>query len=131
MGFRSTFTISDWGIDWPAWFVEKYKSHVFFNDDRRGTIAAKAERKDYYTFKTLTQDIQRAVSWDDLWNKRHHPPIMLVYLHECGGITRCRITRDEIQWTQPDGWEEIDGVEHHYCSHCDTVAAPGRARGVK
>lgn len=131
MGFRSTFTISDCGIDWPQWFVDKYERYVWFSDDHTGTIAANREVKTYYGFETLAEDIQRSAIESCHWIGEREWPIMLVYLHECGGITRCRITRDAIQWTQPDAWLEVDEVEHRRCSGCDTVDAPDRAYGIK
>ena len=43
---------------------------------------------------------------------------VLVYLHECNGITRCQIDKDAIIFTEPVEWRKSDGVEHHYCYGC-------------
>lgn len=117
MGFRSTFTTECyWYIEWPGWFVDKYKECVWFNTDNKGVIAAKKEAKTHMTWKHLPNDIQKAIDWVRLLEKKLIPKtIVLVYLHECGGITRCLISQDQIKWEEPNGWSETDGVEHCDC----------------
>jgi len=67
--------------------------------------------------------------WDELHNdirlvlkiKMYPGPFVLIYLHECGGITRCQISKDEIKWSEPETWRETEGVEHNYCYGCSNV----------
>lgn len=113
MGFRSTFTIEHYDIAWPNWFVDKYSAHVWFGDGAKGLIAAKHEAKTYSTFENLHYDIQEAIDWED-----GPESIVLVFLHECGGITRCKISRNHIKWSEPDSWRETNGVKHYYCYGC-------------
>jgi hypothetical protein len=117
MGFRSTFTTLDFPIEWPDWFREKYASNIHFPVDGTGTLSSKREAKTYWTLSELHTDIQRAIVWDEFMPKN----FVLVYLHECGGITRCQIGRDRIVWSEPSGWRISEGVEHSYCYGCSDV----------
>lgn len=113
MGFRSTFTTEDRAIRWPQWFMDKYASTVHFRGGGVCSISAKIEQKTYDTFQHLHTDIQRSIDWSDACDS-----FVLVYLHECGGITRCQIERDAIRWTEPQTWRQTGGVEHNYCYGC-------------
>lgn len=113
MGFRSTLTIEHYAITWPDWFVEKYSNSVWFGEGNKGVIASKYEAKTYGMFSDLHNDIQKAINWDNAPES-----IVLVYLHECGGVTRCQIFKDKIKWSEPESWRETDGVEHNYCYGC-------------
>ena len=117
MGFRATFVIEDYNITWPAWFCEKYQEYVWFNSDNKGVFASKQEVKVVASlpFRDLVDDMQRAIQWED---EHDDFSIRIVYLHECGGITRARITRDVIQYTEPIEWHETDGITHYYCMGC-------------
>ena len=44
--------------------------------------------------------------------------MVLVLLHECGGITRIQISATDIKASEPIGWQEVDRVEHDYCYGC-------------
>lgn len=113
MGFRSTFTTEDYDILWPQWFREKYSEYVWFREDARGAISSKFEAKTYDTWEHLPADIQRAIDWEN------GPEVFtLVYLHECGGITRCVVKRKEIIWSEPKVYAVTDGVTHDYCQGC-------------
>ena len=120
MGFRSTFTTEDYNISWPDWFYEKYQTLVFFREDRKGTIAARHEAKTYMdqSLKNLPQDIQRAINWDDFRPLK----FVVVFLHECGGITRCQIEANSIKWSEPDSWRKEDDITHDECFGCSDVA---------
>lgn len=113
MGFRSTLTTEDYNIMWPDWFVEKYKDFIHFREDNRGPLAAKFEAKVYDTFMDLCTDIQKAIDWDKFVEH-----FILVYLHECGGVTRCQISKSGVKYTEPETWVNSDGVEHTYCYGC-------------
>lgn len=120
MGFRSTFTTEDYWIGWPGWFVLKYWDLVHSRESR-GTLAAKVAAKTYpaegTNFSDLPEDIRRAIDWDTVDFKR----FVLVYLHECGGITRVQIERDRVRYSEPVEWEETDGVTHAYCRGCSDL----------
>lgn len=118
MGFRSTFTTDDFVIVWPDWFREKYAGSVHVPDGPYGgPLAAKGEGKTYGVWANFPADVQRAIDWDAF-----RLAFRIVFLHECGGISRCEITRDAIQWTEPDGWRRTNGVEHSYCYGCSDAA---------
>lgn len=113
MGFRSTFTTQDYAIKWPEWFRDKYAGFISFAVGGTGPIHPIREGKTYGAWENLHTDIQKAIDWNE-----HKVKFILVYLHECGGITRCQIEQDSIKWTEPDGWASTDGVTHEYCSGC-------------
>jgi hypothetical protein len=112
MGFRSTFAFDDRRqIEWPSWFIEKYKGILDFE----GVLSARYEAKTYGSFKDLPEDIRKAVDWSKL------DQLVLVYLHECGGITRCQIREDGIKLSEPVEWKETEDIEHWYCYGCSDV----------
>ena len=113
MGFRSTFTTQHCAIKWPQWFRDKYAGVIWFTDDGYGPLNSVREGKTYAELEELHTDIQRAIDWTEA-----PPNFVLIYLHECGGITRCQIKKDSILWSEPDGWRATDGVEHSYCYGC-------------
>lgn len=118
MGFLSTFTTVDANVDWPQWFRDKYAERVFVpSSDMGGVLHSKMEAKAYVTWADFEKDIQAAINWDALGMDR----FVLVYLHECGGITRCQIERDAIKFSEPSGWDLVDDVSHHYCYGCSDV----------
>lgn len=113
MGFRSTFTTQDYAIQWPRWFRDKYAGAIWFAEDGTGPLHSVREAKTYVGWEELHTDIQRAIDWSDAPDN-----FVLVYLHECGGITRCQIEKDSIKWGEPESWRATHGVEHHYCYGC-------------
>lgn len=120
MGFRSTFVTEDRPVSWPAWFVEKYRRIAWFRfkDGHSGVIASRMEVKEYGDpCSDLAEDIRRAIDWDG-FGKRD---FILVYLHECGGITRVQIERDGVRYSVPSGWEEVDRMGHNYCYGCSDL----------
>jgi len=121
MGFRSTFVTDDLAWKWPQWFREKYASNVHFPLES-GPIASVREGKTYGMYTDIPADIQRALS--EIEPAEREFRLVLVYLHECGGITRCEIRRDSIRWNEPDGWRVTDGVEHSYCYGCSNAQQP-------
>jgi len=113
MGFRSTFTTSDYSIKWPEWFREKYSNTVSFRENDIGALHSIFECKTYMTWDELHTDIQKAIDWNEF-----NSNFVLIYLHECGGITRCQIDKYAITFTEPADWRKSDGVEHSYCYGC-------------
>lgn len=116
MGFRSTLvTEDDYGIQWPQWFRDKYAKTIMFREDCKGPLSSTRETKAYADWDELPQDIQRVIDWG------RTEKFILVYLHECGGITRVKIQKDAIKWSEPSGWKETEGVDHHYCYGCSDL----------
>lgn len=115
MGFRSTFTTEHNWSAWPDWFVEKYSPLVWFSDDRKGPLSAKQESKTYGVFLNLEQDIQKAIDWRERGASDH---FVLVWLHECGGITRVEIRESSITNIIPTDWALTDDIGHDYCYGC-------------
>ena len=115
MGFRSTFTTQHYCIDWPEWFREKYAGLIWF-PEVYGPLSSTKEGKVWGVFKDLHTDIQAAINWESF-------PLnfVLLYLHECGGITRCQIEKYAVKWSEPEGWRVTDGVVHDYCYGCSDV----------
>lgn len=116
MGFRSTFTTGDYFLKWPQWFCEKYSGKIWFNEDFTGSLQSVRENKTYGLWQTLHKDIQLAIDWN-IFKSR----FVIVYLHECGGITRCQIEKDVIKWSEPASWTITSGVRHDYCYKCSDV----------
>ena len=110
MGFRSVFIADDYPIQWPDWFREKYADSLYFGE--HGHLASRGEWKHYGPWTDLITDIQKVVPW------KERPSFNVVFLHECGGVTWCAITKNEIRWAEPREWQETDGITHDYCYDC-------------
>lgn len=126
MGFRSTITSEEFEPeDFPDWFREKYKRlfpnpqwHCFALDQRITT---------YRAMENLPLDIKKALN-ETRWSKPgfQRKAFVYVWLHECGGITRIQVEKDQIFVTSPNEWirpnssyEKIDqDGDHFYCSGC-------------
>lgn len=116
MGFRSTFITehSDYGFKWPKWFVKKWSDSV--NIPEKGLIlSSKFEAKTYGLWMDLETDLQRIVKRTRL------DRLVLVYVHECGGITRLEISPDKVRFSEPTKWKETEQVEHDYCYGCSDL----------
>jgi hypothetical protein len=126
MGFRSTLVTQHNYLPLPEWFIEKYKDRFYMNgsDYPDGTknglpIASRFEIKTYFPHgEELPADIQKVIreSADDTSIE-----LVFVWLHECGGITRVQIDKDNIIYSEPTEWEVTQGVTHHYCYGCSDV----------
>jgi hypothetical protein len=123
MGFRSTFTTEQWGFDWPEWFREKYNDTICFREAGYGTIHASTEAKLYGGWLNLAEDIQKAIAWPE----ESKPSFVVLFLHECGGITRCQIQQDSIRWSEPASWKEVEESTHDYCYGCSDINAEKKA----
>jgi hypothetical protein len=111
MGFRSTVISEDTFMDWPEWFVEKYKGMLHL--DRSGPLASRYESK---AREGLVDDVSKAVVG------KFSKPFVLVFLHECGGITRVQIDPDgTARYSEPEGWKNTSGSTHCYCYGCSDV----------
>lgn len=121
MGFRSTFTTSSLYIQWPTWFRTKYEASCYIPQDAQHSLASKTERKTYTTWENLPEDIQTALN--EL-NYGYDLPFILVYLHECGGITRVQIEKDHIYYSEPLKWQITEKMTHAYCYGCSDITKP-------
>lgn len=124
MGFRSTFISEDMrAVEIPAWFIEKYPLHSSWVNDANGKhffpIAQLWESKFYAPLAEteIFLDIQRIIQEHQKING-FPKDVVLVLLHECGGITRVKITEDTITGLEPEEWKKVTSVEHNYCYGC-------------
>ncbi len=116
MGFRSTFITEDWGIlNWPEWFIEKYKHSITFNVDNNGAIASKHENKYYGHWSDLCGDIQKCINENKEVLENNLFPFILIWLHECGGIDKVQIYPDKIIYKHPINWELSLDISHYSC----------------
>lgn len=123
MGFRSNFITEDMrGVEVPRWFVEKYPDHRPWHnaetDKYYFPIVQPWESKFYRRLDEteVFKDIQKILQEHP--DKNWSAEIALILLHECGGITRVKITRDSITGREPTAWKEVENVEHDYCYGC-------------
>jgi hypothetical protein len=115
MGFRSTVSSSEFPGSWPAWFREKYSDYFNFSDASVRLTSAYPLKLYAPDLSELEPDIQKALS-EAL--PQLSIAFVVVYLHECGGITRCMITPTSIKFDEPTAWEQTEDVTHHYCYWC-------------
>lgn len=120
MGFRSTFITEDIDGHFPEWFITKWQHVVHFGkagNDGALPLSSKWEAKHYDGFQDLETDIQKAFPWDGRLKR-----IILVWLHECGGITRVEISKNAIKYSEPYDWNIQDEPTHTYCYGCSDVS---------
>lgn len=110
MGFRSTFTTEQLLIKFPSWFIEKYESTINFDNF---VISPKSECKTYGVWRDLDVDLQEVIIENNI------DKIVLVYLHECEGITKVIIKKDSITYLNPTEYKIVDGITHNYCYGCE------------
>lgn len=119
MGFRSVFMTADNAVHWPSWFVQKYQDVIEFSFSRKGIFYSPTDIKLYREdLVDLPEDIRKAIDWD---KHDYMKELLIVILHECGGVTRLHITRDSIRWSEPTEWEEVEGITHHDCLYCSKI----------
>lgn len=124
VGFRSVFITEDTGLDLPAWFLDKWREWWHFHEyevDGQKKLglpcSSKFEHK-IYNLDGWHEDLQRVLRENTESIYKDHK-LVLVWLHECNGVSRVEITRDKIVWTEPTGWEiQEDGPSHSYCYGC-------------
>lgn len=78
------------------------------------------ESKFYSTLQDteIFLDIQKVLAEQKPLYEGHQPSLVLVLLHECGGLTRIKITPASISGREPTEWKDVDHVEHDYCYGC-------------
>lgn len=127
MGFRSTMITCDGIPELPKEFVEKYKDYFNFLEHKNdgkffSPISTKCEMKTYlFDIPLLIKDLSEIIK---NYGQREYS---LVFLHECGGITKVDITKNgRIFWGEPTGWkitsiDDVYGVSHDYCYGCSDL----------
>jgi hypothetical protein len=119
MGFRSNFIAEVSGYTIPDWFIEKYPSWVFHGrQESQNCFAQLFETKFYDRFAEDERflDVQKMLQEQD-WGGDE---IVIILLHECGGITRVSVKKDSITAQEPREWTTVEGVEHDYCYGCSS-----------
>lgn len=122
MGFRSTMITdhAQYGWETPEWFREKYP----WLNAERFPLSSKAEVK----FYSCVAQEPVFVDMQKLLRERENPPdeIIAALVHECGGITRVKITKESITAKIPTEWEDKEDTGHDYCYGCSdlTVSPP-------
>ena len=113
MGFRSTICTFDYSNKWPEWFRDKYK--YILDIGECGAIYSKGEFK---VRDDICPDIQTTLNEQDWFDRSD--AYVVVFLSECGGVTRVVIRKDTIEWHDMDAYasRESGGMWHHYCDHC-------------
>ena len=128
MGFRSTFITEDNRLIIPKWFIKKWEKYVNISNFKSDSMIAhskrnamplssKVEGKTYFLWNELLPDIQKAMK-EDLFYKDFEHPIILIWLHDCGGITKVKIYKDKIAYSEPTNWEKTSGVTHDDVDDC-------------
>jgi hypothetical protein len=117
MGFRSNFIAEVSGYVVPEWFKEKYPTWQFLgNAESQNCFAQLFETKFYgkFTEDERFLDVQKMLQ-EQKWVGDE---IVIVLLHECGGITRVSVKRDSITAQEPTEWNNVESVKHDYCYGC-------------
>ncbi len=122
MGFRSVFISEHYSIEWPAWFVERWKESVFFDEDNKGLIASRFEGKMHDLFSEIFTDVQKVLKAREC-NNSNREKLVFVILHECRGITRVEVHQDKIWYSEPKTWDILygGGPSHSYCYECSDI----------
>lgn len=111
------------GLEIPDSFFEKYDFLQGVKNETTGKtylpLSSTVERKFYDPLAEtgVFKDIQ------DLLKKSTYPEIQIVVilLHECGGITKIEITSESIRGSVPRSWEEVTDIGHDYCYGCSDI----------
>lgn len=97
-------------------FVHKWQDRVNFGPNNGLPLSSKEQGKTYHRFLDLELDIKEHFSWTNILNR-----IILVWLHDCGGITRVEITKESIRYSEPAEWDKTEQVTHYECRGCSDV----------
>ena len=109
MGFRTTIISETKYIIWPDWFVKKYEAVLAAND--RG-LASLIECKARYLIGEVFVDTQKVLQVGQ--------SLLVLMLHECGGVTRCTIEKEKITYIEPTEYVKVDLPTHPFyeCYGC-------------
>lgn len=120
MGFRSTFVTDDCSWVWPQWFRGRYPGVHFPETD--GPISSKFEAKTYGMWDDeFIADIQKCLIEEMEREQDSDPCLALLFLHECGGVTRYQIMPYSLIISEPRFWGITGGVKHDYCYGCSVA----------
>jgi hypothetical protein len=88
----STFlTYERYLIDWPKWFVDKYKDYVIVQN---GILAPACSFKRYGgACEYLVQDIQKAIDWQNMGSLKNY---FILFCDDKGDFETVMIYEDEI-----------------------------------
>lgn len=124
MGFRSILATEHTGFKISDEFRSEYQWLNIPEQDKDGrcygAITGKREVKFYDKISEtkVFKDLQAQLTPD---TEHYKPSIVLVLLHECGGLTRVEITNSYIKASEPTEWEEVESVGHDYCYGCSDI----------
>lgn len=129
MGFRSTFITEQTRLVIPQWFVNKWGQYVNIATSRFDyepfamlPISSKHEGKTYGIWGGLETDIQEMLKQDPEWKDNKERNIVLIYLHECGGITKVQVFADGIVYSEPVMYRRVEEVTHgDHCRDCSHI----------
>jgi len=121
MGFRSTFVTEDCYLELPEWFYEKWNRIVHFREvggKKMFPLSSKCEAKTYMGFAELESDLLKVIQETEKLCR-----VRLLWLHECGGLTRTEIKASGIKRAVPTEWDAPYDNEygHDYCYGCSDV----------
>ena len=109
----------DLNIPIPDWFRKKYDDLLNFNNNNF-PISTKFEIKTYSDRGIeLVKDIRKVISS----NETLIDPVgvVFIWLHECGGVTKFKIYKDKIVYSEPMEWGEVKNITHWHCNKCSEV----------
>ena len=100
----------------PEWFVSKWQDAVHFGAGNRLPLSSKIGAKAHGYWSMFEQDLQKAYPWEENPSSSF---ITLVYLHECGGLTRVEIGAEQIRYHDPTGWRKTyQNMAHDWGDRC-------------
>ena len=124
MGFRSAFVTEETYL-WPTWIVEKWSDRINFPASGvLGCASSQEHLKCCMSWFDFLQDVQRWLR-DDSADRPRSGKLVLVYLHDCGGLTRVEISATDIVAMDPTGYRLVDASnsgeheEHDLCAFID------------
>ena len=115
MGFRTTIISETKYIAWPDWFVKQYDGVLTVGG--RGLSSLVECKVDFLVDEVFT-DIQECLSAEQ--------SLLVLMLHECGGVTRCTIEKEKITYIEPSEYVEVNEPTHpvYECHGCTKHLTP-------
>ena len=115
MGFRTTIISETKYIAWPDWFVKQYDGVLTVSG--RGLSSLVECKADFLVDEVFT-DIQECLSAEQ--------SLLVLMLHECGGVTRCTIEKEKITYIEPSEYVEVNEPTHpvYECHGCTKHLTP-------
>ena len=115
MGFRTTIISETKYIAWPDWFVKQYDGVLTVGG--RGLSSLVECKVDFLVDEVFT-DTQKCLSAEQ--------SLLVLMLHECGGVTRCTIEKEKITYIEPSEYVEVNEPTHpvYECHGCTKHLTP-------